>query len=163
MRFISVHPHACGELVPIRSARAHASGSSPRMWGTPSPAVRRFRSARFIPTHVGNSADGRGTIGGSTVHPHACGELQEFLPERLAEFGSSPRMWGTLEYLKRSRPIRPVHPHACGELGATAPPGPLRTGSSPRMWGTHSRILFLLPFYRFIPTHVGNSTLSFFR
>ncbi len=52
----SVHPHACGEhhLVGVRFTREH--GSSPRMWGTLLVAWLEAEIARFIPTHVGNTA-----------------------------------------------------------------------------------------------------------
>ncbi len=36
--FASVHPHACGELSRRRITMNYLHGSSPRMWGTPTPA-----------------------------------------------------------------------------------------------------------------------------
>ncbi len=52
-----------------------------------------------------------------------------------------------------------VHPHACGELIKTAPLTSQCVGSSPRMWGTQDRLDYLRGRRRFIPTHVGNSSV----
>ena len=52
-----------------------------------------------------------------------------------------------------------VHPHACGEHCSGDMPSALMIGSSPRMWGTLLSLLDAFPDYRFIPTHVGNTTL----
>jgi len=54
-----------------------------------------------------------------------------------------------------------VHPHACGEHELLRKVIEGKAGSSPRMWGT--RYLFFLRkiFERFIPTHVGNTSLLF--
>ena len=73
---ITVHPHACGELMGKVAPIPRVFGSSPRMWGT-----RFFRDFAvvflwFIPTHVGNSYCQEGFC--------------------KAHRGSSPRMWGTL-------------------------------------------------------------------
>ena len=51
-----------------------------------------------------------------------------------------------------------VHPHACGELYGTAGSTSPTDGSSPRMWGTRLYRLTAGQMYRFIPTHVGNSS-----
>ena len=52
-----VHPHARGEHCPPPPAAWSRTGSSPRTWGT-HPSARAFGFARrFIPTHVGNTAD----------------------------------------------------------------------------------------------------------
>ncbi len=71
----SVHPHACGEHLPLVTAVVSATGSSPRMWGTPPQLTPSRRTG--------------------AVHPHACGEhLGNQLPGTTKD-GSSPRMWGT--------------------------------------------------------------------
>ncbi len=94
-------------------------------------------------------------------------------------FGSSPRMWGIL-FRRCGMGVFPrfipthvgntvmmlafygcqaVHPHACGEYKVNTDAPPDTHGSSPRMWG-----ILLFPFQygrnlRFIPTHVGNTSL----
>ena len=152
----SVHPHACGEHAAKLKRPPSLSGSSPRMWGTPSHPARHPSSSRFIPTHVGNTASVLNAASKAAVHPHACGE--HLFSARIASMrsGSSPRMWGT-----RSRCLRPcsnmrfipthvgntnnrsfpllrksVHPHACGEHRINSFQLIAADGSSPRMWGT---------------------------
>ena len=135
---------------------------------------------RFIPTHVGNiRSSGRMTEGG-TVHPHACGEHSPTGVNCGMFCGSSPRMWGTSYNAGNgSRKCRfipthvgnitakgafsrtpSVHPHACGEhlLCRVSDRNP--SGSSPRMWGTCTLLSQSPIKVRFIPTHVGNITLS---
>ena len=153
----SVHPHACGELFLDNE--------------------NMFFSLRFIPTHVGNSFRQAIQKMARPVHPHACGELSWARLWSGMQFGSSPRMWGTLinhiisystfrfipthvgnsKLIPISTRCASVHPHACGELRRCFPRSNGVFGSSPRMWGTP-----LLPGtvplpVRFIPTHVGNS------
>ena len=53
-----------------------------------------------------------------------------------------------------------VHPHACGEHGRCILMNRASNGSSPRMWGTHFLIPQMGKFPRFIPTHVGNTSIT---
>ena len=78
---VSVHPHACGELKFLDNAVVVGYGSSPRMWGTQHKDRNKIDSARFIPTHVGNSIISENFVIPAPVHPHACGELGQCLPE----------------------------------------------------------------------------------
>ena len=131
----SVHPHACGEhIIKVRFILSFL-GSSPRMWGTLYCPLQLEHHSRFIPTHVGNTAAGTPLRQSGPVHPHACGEHPPGRPGRLPGYGSSPRMWGTLNekmqkvFDSRFIPthvgnttlyyhaiaIPSVHPHACGE------------------------------------------------
>jgi len=172
-----VHPHACGEHgMPRRGAWA-ATGSSPRLWGTPGREGDPLAEDRFIPTPVGNTPRARTCAGSPPVHPHACGEHCTSVSAAVALIGSSPRLWGTLLAVQAhgdnrrfiptpvgntgsgwSRPaLASVHPHACGEHRWPRRRKRPGAGSSPRLWGT------LLPFThfpvspRFIPTPVGNT------
>ena len=52
---VSVHPHACGEYVPVLSVAKRQHGSSPRVWGIPHGPPSRAAYQRFIPTRVGNT------------------------------------------------------------------------------------------------------------
>ena len=153
---VSVHPHACGELLTGSASARACYGSSPRMWGTRFSHGSLHCPGRFIPTHVGNSAAGRPTAGSRSVHPHACGELgADLLTVQLGD-GSSPRMWGTPQFChflftgcrfipthvgnsftdtSANYPVS-VHPHACGELLTKGNVQATHAGSSPRMWGT---------------------------
>ena len=132
------------------------SGSSPRTWGTVADAEQAVNLRRFIPTHVGNSAPGCTTHRQTTVHPHARGEQQIEAARQLAQDGSSPRTWGTVD-LGAAQALRfrfipthvgnrrasacccwrtPVHPHARGEQAVRDSRVHAVPGSSPRTWGT---------------------------
>ncbi len=112
---VSVHPHACGEHPCAVVSPAANAGSSPRLWGTQSPAPSVSIRQRFIPTPVGNT--NRWPFSGQdpAVHPHACGE-----------HGPS----------KRNPISASVHPHACGEHLRNPERRRVQYGSSPRLWGT---------------------------
>ncbi len=60
----------------------------------------------------------------------------------------------TSEY---SPAYRAVHPHACGEHTMYPVDTTGGAGSSPRMWGTPQQIESEPAWWRFIPTHVGNT------
>ena len=113
---ILVHPRVCGELDPEEDGVNNLPGSSPRVWGTRGPRRAVPRSARFIPACVGNSRSVAGAATAMTVHPRVCGELVPVQAVTSITYGSSPRVWGTLELQWLT----------------------LRTarGSSPRVWGT---------------------------
>ena len=131
------------------------ASSSPRMWGTLLLLTTLLHRSRFIPTHVGNTYYCRHTAHNRPVHPHACGEHGVEDSTDMRDYGSSPRMWGTLLVLvlvlgrfipthvgntfANGRTVRngAVHPHACGEHLASRS--------------------FRYPVQRFIPTHVGNT------
>ena len=93
----AVHPHACGEQRIGRARRSYRTGSSPRVWGTEPRLPRAPGYGRFIPTRVGNSSTGRRGRARTSVHPHACGEQQLMKQAAFAQFGSSPRVWGTVD------------------------------------------------------------------
>ena len=147
------------------------------MWGTLHHAGIESASARFIPTHVGNTRRSPFSSPAHTVHPHACGEHAGATGEAAAVPGSSPRMWGTLDCLYYflfcyrfipthvgNTPRRAgcgfrtsVHPHACGEHVTWLRSSTSPLGSSPRMWGTLVSASVHAVRIRFIPTHVGNT------
>ena len=152
-RFI---PTNGGEHQQVRSQIGHERGSSPRMWGTFRLGSADLPLGRFIPTNVGNMPSGKRIRKEQTVHPHECGEHEQWQAAFEDWFGSSPRMWGT--YSKRGyhrhncrfiptnvgniKPSSPypaivtVHPHECGEHGLGRGYIQGYSGSSPRMWGT---------------------------
>ncbi len=94
---ITVHPHACGEHPAATRSNRSKRGSSPRMWGTPDMQRRMCIWYRFIPTHVGNTSSKQMRGIWDPVHPHACGEHLKPMNDATQPFGSSPRMWGTLQ------------------------------------------------------------------
>ena len=174
---VSVHPRVCGELVHRHGDALERRGSSPRVRGTPPhPHVSRSR-LRFIPACAGNSEGLSTPPSGAPVHPRVCGELLCKVAMSNAEFGSSPRVRGTLkpviEKLPKQRfipacagnsrgstpPSRhaPVHPRVCGELFALQARRFLAGGSSPRVRGTPQHHAAQRGGGRFIPACAGNS------
>ena len=177
---ISVHPHVHGELDLGRLVVVDRRGSSPRAWGTHSPAYPQARTRRFIPTCMGNSALHRLRDRKTTVHPHVHGELVLRGSGIGIQGGSSPRAWGThtlsIYYDRKCRFIptcmgnsisvirivvsRTVHPHVHGELMLYEDGIQVAVGSSPRAWGTLIDFPDLDRPDRFIPTCMGNSRRS---
>ena len=111
---------------------------------------------RFIPARAGNIPRRALRRIGSTVHPRACGEHFTQLPSDFLDFGSSPRVRGTLSRIDRAvhgrrfiparagnirnvlrlRAACSVHPRACGEHFRTGGSVKGLYGSSPRVRGT---------------------------
>ena len=173
----SVHPHVCGErLTGLCRSNGHG-GSSPRVWGTLLLFRQRRGRQRFIPTCVGNAFLATLPCGGTSVHPHVCGERSLRNRDCLGRGGSSPRVWGTPDFtgvtefetrfiptcvgnaaaLQVYFPAVSVHPHVCGERLSCRLPYCFSSGSSPRVWGTLDPCSSRLYRFRFIPTCVGNA------
>ena len=94
-----VHPHACGEYFRADTVPDGFIGSSPRVWGIPWALRVSQEAARFIPTRVGNTAGASPAAHAGPVHPHACGEYTKNTQKQGKTDGSSPRVWGILEYI----------------------------------------------------------------
>ena len=155
-------------------------GSSPRLWGTLLAASFSSYSIRFIPTAVGNASVVNEGAMGMSVHPHGCGERAIKQNRQRAEYGSSPRLWGTrangrrelvhLRFIptavgnailwryKFNRTT--VHPHGCGERNSPNCFLDRHRGSSPRLWGTPVDLRRRIIQSRFIPTAVGNAAVK---
>ena len=115
-RYLSVHPHACGEYEDASACRSAPYGSPPRVWG-----IQAF--IKRMPA--------------TAVHPHTCGEY-DIVDICTCDHGSPPRVWGIRYRTDRatysrftptrvgntcnaSLPVKrasAVHPHACGEYVA---------------------------------------------
>ena len=154
-------------------------GSSPHTWGTHSAYRREDKEGRFIPTHVGNTAEPTIIVTATAVHPHTRGEHYTFYCFNSRNIGSSPHTWGTHKQsninslIRRfipthvgntaaelsASPIRPVHPHTRGEHGNLSDIKLTTDGSSPHTWGTRSPATASGCVPRFIPTHVGNTNV----
>ena len=131
----TVHPRACGERGLVQGVHHVAHGSSPRLRGTVLPSCCSHRVARFIPAPAGNGRESAKPGPVVAVHPRACGEREKWGRTQLPEYGSSPRLRGTVPNnlptvdhqrfipapagngpLSRARRTRySVHPRACGE------------------------------------------------
>ncbi len=112
-----------------------------------------------------------------SVHPRACGERVVDVSPKQDEYGSSPRLRGTLRYgcevhsghrfipapagnagsgnrrIGRSA----VHPRACGERRSHKRTKEHLHGSSPRLRGTPLRTVSFQGTQRFIPAPAGNA------
>ena len=116
----------------------------------------------------------------SPVHPHVHGERKTFHGELQAEYGSSPRTWGTRltpsaspppsrfipTYMGNASPPigagipGSVHPHVHGERLDPFTVAGMTAGSSPRTWGTPPTHRGARADSRFIPTYMGNARLE---
>jgi len=137
-RYVTVHPHACGEnpagaragraaarFTPTRVGKTSASrpgsqhvhGSPPRVWGK---LCRR--NSRISPR---------------SVHPHACGENSAAPPPVMA--------------FRRFTPTR------VGKTLAADLTSEVRDGSPPRVWGKRCSALSSTSASGFTPTRVGKT------
>ena len=130
-----VHPHMRGEHSRALHFQKLSCGSSPHAWGTPVTPRLKLPVFRFIPTCVGNTIKGLGSVRLMPVHPHMRGEHSFTWGLLPGPYGSSPHAWGThlssLFTLRAKRFIptcvgntstklfprvsRSVHPHMRGE------------------------------------------------
>ena len=173
----TVHPRVCGEQWSVVSDTPCPVGSSPRVRGTVLSARETDFDARFIPACAGNSVTSRSSPAALPVHPRVCGEQDEEKAEKANDFGSSPRVRGTVAAVvlaaapRRFIPacagnrhiadealvVTTVHPRVCGEQQAR-PEDPWRkVGSSPRVRGTVTIRSSKQNPRRFIPACAGNS------
>ena len=88
------HPRACGENLKGQLEAVTGGGSSPRMRGKPSVAVKRLNVCGLIPAHAGKTRRRPRTSDARRAHPRACGENQDADNQSAATLGSSPRMRG---------------------------------------------------------------------
>ena len=140
IKYASVHPHACGEIVIACRHAGKAHGTSPRLWGDLKGLLVNVGTARYIPTLVGRFPVVEQRKSFRPVHPHACGEISIAVARSLLRGGTSPRLWGDwaihhlLRWFHRYIPtlvgrfvsanhnnyFNTVHPHACGEIPCIA-------------------------------------------
>ena len=91
----AVHPRGCGEPGVWQGSACAASGSSPRVRGTPDAPLARARPGRFIPAGAGNPLVCPIPCAISAVHPRGCGEPPVAFTRYAVDDGSSPRVRGT--------------------------------------------------------------------
>ena len=152
-----VHPRVCGELQRAPCSTRIAFGSSPRVRGTPTRALRSRRLPRFIPACAGNSArpGHRSQVGvgssprvrGTPVQLPRLARIQRFIPACAGNSGTR----------RANRMASAVHPRVCGELGQREFAGETDGGSSPRVRGTLRSGRGVALLCRFIPACAGNS------
>ena len=69
-----VHPHVCGEDLPLADQVAVNIGSPPRVWGRHAGQQVQRGLHRFTPTCVGKTQSICVDQNQGQVHPHVCGE-----------------------------------------------------------------------------------------
>ena len=89
------HPRGCGEQFTQRQSIKQATGSSPRMRGTPAHVRARGIMLRIIPADAGNTSCSSPPRCWKQDHPRGCGEHLGVLAGLPDHGGSSPRMRGT--------------------------------------------------------------------
>ena len=150
------HPRVCGEHAAAFGTKEINPGSSPRMRGTPYIAGCERADGGIIPAYAGNPRGLRWRVVSHKDHPRVCGEHRFGSRETQREWGSSPRMRGTLRRMRRVFFLPGIipayagntcrtrsadstsrdHPRVCGEhMLEIEAVGEIR-GSSPRMRGT---------------------------
>ena len=95
--YSGAHPHGCGEHDGRATPHDGGAGSSPRVWGTRNRTTLWPRTAGLIPTGVGNTVLTCAARSSSWAHPHGCGEHAVGVALPPGSWGSSPRVWGTLQ------------------------------------------------------------------
>ena len=108
------HPHACGDKKYCGVLKNYIRGSSPRVWGQVLVNLNHIERFRIIPTRVGTRC--RFVIQNNTSedHPHACGDKSRSGASATRIVGSSPRVWGQVEYSKRVSIVPGIIPTRVG-------------------------------------------------
>ena len=131
------------------------TGTSPHLWGKLTSSARRWYHTRNIPTSVGKTTAGKRIVFVIPEHPHICGENVIDPLTLVAEYGTSPHLWGKLLPAEVVQPCvrniptsvgktpchlglhrhEPEHPHICGENTINDSDGFVANGTSPHLWG----------------------------
>ena len=155
------------------------SGSSPRMRGTLNVQQTARRGVRIIPAYAGNTFIVGLVRFMAWDHPRVCGEHATSILAARFEWGSSPRMRGTLSSRGDEHPLAGIipayagntterssratatrdHPRVCGEHSTSSKPPDVMSGSSPRMRGTLIHFRLATHGAGIIPAYAGNTWL----
>ena len=174
------HPRVCGEHCVLIGNTDMASGSSPRVRGTPGRRLSSCRQRGIIPACAGNTVCCLRLGGLGWDHPRVCGEHHRILLTIQHPVGSSPRVRGTLDRISSSSVkmgIIPAcagntstcretsqetrdHPRVCGEHATMQSLFLAMTGSSPRVRGTLLRTVWYLQPHGIIPACAGNTCMT---
>ena len=150
------HPRVCGEQVIHSLLPASSWGSPPRVRGTVRQWTLSAWAWRITPACAGNSLHGKSGRKGKPDHPRVCGEQWIFIDRCCPQWGSPPRVRGTVlifrafSVLLRITPacagnrLPPQsrhfanrdHPRVCGEQKQERRPSMITVGSPPRVRGT---------------------------
>ena len=173
----AVHPHVCGDGLPLVAPSGNPAGSPPRVWGRRRARMPGRPPGRFTPTCVGTAGVAATHRQYWSVHPHVCGDGFYGDSGGIITAGSPPRVWGrhtsrgasqaghrftptcvgTAKIGARSSPTTAVHPHVCGDGGINSAVSGMYGGSPPRVWGRRPLAAKLSRTLRFTPTCVGTA------
>ena len=171
------HPRVCGEHPTLPVAREPMAGSSPRMRGTLHVTGGDAWLLGIIPAYAGNTRGLRWRVVSHKDHPRVCGEHRFGSRETQREWGSSPRMRGTLRRMRRVFFLPGIipayagntwcrwavarcpwdHPRVCGEHPHFSVVNNGGAGSSPRMRGTRAERARQIQRRGIIPAYAGNT------
>ena len=171
------HPRVCGEHEVSFPSSSNMPGSSPRMRGTHRLETPCVQSDGIIPAYAGNTNLCPSMASMLRDHPRVCGEHGMADIGDAFNSGSSPRMRGTPNGMRRNAigcgiipayagNTSPVlrrcfwprdHPRVCGEHPMRWGMPVTSAGSSPRMRGTPSDALHLGLGEGIIPAYAGNT------
>ena len=169
------HPRACGAHTSQLTRSSMATGSSPRMRGSPTPADTTALETGIIPAHAGLTNPRYNVKCLTWDHPRACGAHACDVPVFLKHQGSSPRMRGSpspaaaapmiggiipahaglTTSRSYARRLNRDHPRACGAHKWYRLFIAKDMGSSPRMRGSPESPLLSCRHPGIIPAHAG--------
>ena len=92
------HPHACGDKRPKRFIVSVGGGSSPCVWGQAANPTAYIILMRIIPMRVGTRIVALQADDLSWDHPHACGDKRPRRTRAPLVSGSSPCVWGQVNF-----------------------------------------------------------------
>ena len=176
---IRAHPRACGAHFDMVVIDESSSGSSPRMRGSRERIRAPADYDGIIPAHAGLTASFFFLLRGSRDHPRACGAHRADLRCNVSDWGSSPRMRGSLLrrpifhsghgiipahagltlLLQNAKAPPRDHPRACGAHIARPSGVDVSKGSSPRMRGSRVVVRHGDRIRGIIPAHAGLTPL----
>ena len=130
------HPRVCGEHFFGAGARPYVQGSSPRMRGTPGTFTSPKQHRGIIPAYAGNTRFSFINRKYQGDHPRVCGEHIGGAVLEVLDWGSSPRMRGTLSTVNWSIRDRGIIPAYAGNT-AIFPTSAFIIRDHPRVCGEH--------------------------
>ena len=92
------HPHAYGDKIFFFHFLILSPGSSPRVWGQDKYRAERLISAGIIPTRMGTRMLLSERTKRLKDHPHAYGDKYRRISYVSFVLGSSPRVWGQVQF-----------------------------------------------------------------
>jgi len=127
-----VYPRVCGATLPLKSAKKHDYGLSPRLRGHLHEASVQGARGGSIPASAGPPIKISRTSASPKVYPRVCGATCPVLVPSPAAPGLSPRLRGHLQHLRSDQAHR-------GSIPASAGP-PLRIVDRPHSLGVYPRV-----------------------